>query len=112
MPELRPGDREQGCEDQQNPDIELYAWDDLVGERGRADSGQEEQRVAGEEEADQQPRLSEDDREHTDQAERRDELGGVERVDGELLAEGEGHGTWFHGQPAYRAGGPRTGPEP
>jgi hypothetical protein len=84
---------------QKHPDVELDARDDLVGHRGGGHACQEEQRVAGEEEADQQPGLGEEDGEHADQPERPQQVGRVERVDRQNVG---GEGTGRHGEPGYR----------
>jgi hypothetical protein len=61
--QLSPGDREQRRSDGQRPDVQrLHAGDDHRGERRSGDAAQEQQRVAREEESDQQAGLGEDDR--------------------------------------------------
>src|SRR5690606_16500818 len=76
--------------------------DDLVGERRGPDAGEEQQRVAGEEESDQQTGLGEDDGQHADGPECRDQLGRVQGIEGEGVGEGENARTGLHGKSGYR----------
>jgi hypothetical protein len=98
VPELGAGDRADRRADEQQRQAHLRV-EQLTGGRRRGDAGQEQQRVAREEEADEQPRLDEHDQPDADHAERAQQPLRIERVEGEQVAHGAR--LFFHGSPGY-----------
>ena len=85
-PSWAPSDRADRRADQQAGQGQLGAVaEDRVGHRGGRHAGQEQQRVAGEEEADQQAGLGEEDRPDAEQTEGVDQVLRVQRIEGEVL---------------------------
>src|SRR5262249_19052734 len=87
--------------DEQRHDGQLRAHH-LLGDRRGGHPGQEQQRVTGEEEADEQPGLGEDDGPDADEAEALDQLFGVEQAT-QAFAQGTRLLGGVHGSPGYRA---------
>jgi hypothetical protein len=92
MAQLSAEDRADRRADQQHRQRQAHA-DDLGRGRRCGDAGQEQQGIARKEEADQEAGLDEHDHPDAVDAERLEQLLGVERVDGKRLGECTGHGA-------------------